>query len=171
MKYSKVVALSSVTTAFCTLLLVFGAYIEVLDLSCLFLASLVIMIPLSKGYKLGAFLSYLASVLLGFILTGARFQILIPFAMFFGLHPIANYLQKQFNINKILALIIKAVWFIATLFVTYYFTKMFLVQNAMLEKYINYIIIIAGALFFIVYDILMDGFQRSITRIISRLKL
>lgn len=171
MKYSKVVALSSVTTAFCTLLLVFGAYIEVLDLSCLFVASLVLMIPLSKGYKLGAFLSYLASVLLGFILTGARFQILIPFAMFFGLHPIANYIQKERNINKILALIVKTVWFVATLFVTYYFTKMFLVENAMLEKYINYIIVIAGSLFFIVYDILMDGFQRSITRIISRLKL
>lgn len=171
MKYSKVIALSAITTAFCTILLVFGAIVEVFDLSCLFMASLVIMIPLTKGYKLGAFLSYLASVLLGFILTGARFQILIPFTMFFGLHPIVNYLQKQFKINKILATALKAVWFVATLFITYYFTKMFIVEHEIIEKYINWVILIGGTIVFLIYDPLMDKFQESLVKIVARLKL
>lgn len=171
MKYSKVIALSAVATAFCAIFLVFGAYVEVFDLSCLFMASLAIMIPLAKGYKLGAFLTYLASVLLGFILTGARFQILIPFAMFFGLHPIANYIQKQYKINTVLAIAIKTVWFVGTLFVTYYFTKMFVVEHEIIEKYINWIIVIGGGLFFLVYDFFMAAFQRSFDKLVDRLKL
>ncbi len=171
MKTSKVVALSAITTAFCILLLTFGAYVEVFDLSCLFMASLALMLPLTKGYKLGGFLSYLASVILGFILTGARFQILIPFTMFFGLHPLANYLQKQYKINAFLATVIKTVWFVATLFITYYFTKMFIVEHETVEKYINWIILIGGSVVFLIYDRLMYAFQRSLEKIISRLKL
>lgn len=171
MKYSKVIALSAVTTAFCIILLTFGAYVEVFDLSCLFLASLTLMLPLCKGYKLGAFLSYLASVLLGFILTGARFQILIPFAMFFGLHPIANYMQKEWKINKILALFIKTAWFVATLFITYYFTTMFIVEHEIVKKLINWVIPIGGSLVFWIYDFLMDSFQQKMLAIVNRLKL
>ena len=52
MKYSKVIALSAVSCALAIILLVTGAYIEVLDLSCLFMASMALMLPLAKGYKL-----------------------------------------------------------------------------------------------------------------------
>lgn len=170
MKYSKIIALSAISSALCLILLVLGAFVEVFDLSCLFLASIVIMIPLSKGYALGAFLSYMASGLLGLLLTG-KFQIIIPFAMFFGLHPIVNFLQEKYKINKILALVVKAAWFIGTLFVTYYFTTLFVVETEWIKQYIVPIILMGGAAFFVFYDFFMFKFQEGVNNIVKRLKL
>ena len=168
---SRVIALSAISAAFALVLLVLGSYIEVLDLSCLFMASLALMLPLAKGYRMGGFLAYLASALLAFILTGMRLQVLIPFAMFFGLHPLANDIQRKYKINVILATAIKAAWFIATLFVMYYFTSMFIVEHEVIKQYINYVLVIGGGLVFIVYDWFMVYFQRAINSIVARLKL
>lgn len=170
MKYSKVIALSAVSAAMCLILLVLGAFIDVLDLSCLFLASLVIMIPLSKGYALGAFMAYLASALLGLLLTG-KIQIILPFAMFFGLHPVVNYLQLKHKVNKVLATIVKAAWFIGTLFAAYYLTTLFVVETEWIKQYIVPIIIAGGAVFFVVYDVFMFKFQDAMNGIVKRLKL
>ena len=171
MKYSKAVALSSISTAFATLLLVLGSYIEVLDLSCLFLASLALMMPLAKDYKLGAFLSYIATVILTVLLTGLRLQVIIPFAMFFGLHPLANYFQRKLKINKILATAIKCVWFVGTLYVMYFATKIFASPNPLIEQYIHYVLTIGGVVAFIAYDMAMNTFERAIKNIVLKLKL
>lgn len=171
MKYSKVVALSAMSCALAVILLTMGAYIEVLDLSCLFLASLALMMPLAKDYKLGGFLAYLATVLLSFLLTGMRIQVVLPFATFFGLHPLINYLQKKLKVNVILATVIKTVWFVATLYIMYFATKMFVAPHPLIEKYIHYVLIIGGTAIFFVYDWMMVRFQTSINHIVRRLKL
>ncbi len=171
MKYSKIVALSAMSSALALILLVLGAYVEVLDLSCLFMASLALMMPLAKGYKLGGFLAYLATSILAFFLTGMRLQVVLPFAMFFGLHPLVNYMQRRFKINRVLATLIKAIWFIATLYVMYFVTQIFTAPNEFIQKYIHYILIIGGALIFIVYDNLMQRFQFAVNGIVTRLKL
>ena len=171
MKYSKVIALSAVSCALAIILLVTGAYIEVLDLSCLFMASMALMLPLAKGYKLGGFLAYLATAILSFFLTGMRIQVVLPFAIFFGLHPLANYFQKQFKISVILATVIKTVWFILTLYAMYFLTEMFVAPNELVQKYIHYILIIGGAALFFVYDWMMVRFQGSINYLVRRLKL
>lgn len=168
---SKGIALSAVSTALAVVLLIFGAYFETFDLSCLFLASLCMMLPLYKKYYLGAFLSYVAASLLSLLLSAGRFQVIIPFAMFFGLHAIANEFQIKFKINKILALIIKDVWFLGTLAVMYFFTKMFVADNDVFEKYMPYIIFIGGALFFPLYDFLIFRFKRMLDVLLTRLKL
>lgn len=168
MKNAKVIALSSVATALCVILLSIGAYVEMFDLSCLFLASVVIMIPLSKKYYLGAFLTCVASSLLALLLTGARFQVVIPFAMFFGLHPIANQLQQKYNVNKILALIVKTAWFIGTLYVMYFITTMFVVENEIIAKYIHFVLIIGGGVGFFIYDYVMFCFQKTLDIIITK---
>lgn len=167
---SKGIALSAVSTALAVVLLIFGAYFETFDLSCLFLASLCMMLPLYKKYYLGAFLSYVATSLLALILTAGRFQVVIPFAMFFGLHAIANELQLKFNVNKIVAFIVKEIWFLGTLAVMYFFTKMFVSDNEVFEKYMPYIIIIGGALFFPLYDILIFRFKKMLDVLLKRLK-
>lgn len=171
MKYSRVVALSSVSTALAVIFLIIGSYIEVLDLSCLFMASLALMMPLAKDYKLGGLLSYVATVILAIFLTGMRLQVIIPFAMFFGLHPLANYFQKRLKINLVLATVIKTVWFIGTLYVMYFATKIFVSPNEFIEKYIHFVLIIGGAVIFIVYDKLMHRFQKAVNSIVFRLKL
>lgn len=171
MKYSKIVALSAVSSAIGLVLLLIGAYVDVLDLSCLFMASLALMLPLSKGYRLGAFLSYLACVILGFLLSGFRIQIMLPFTLFFGLHPIINDLQLKYKFNKYLAIILKTIWFIGTLFAMYYLTQIFVVENEIVKQYIVPIIAIGGAVLFWVYDIFMFKFQEMINKIVQQLKL
>ena len=87
-----------------------------------------LMLPLAKGYKLGGFLAYIASGVLTLIFVGVIPHVILPYAMFFGLHPLVNQLQKQFKINVVLATVIKAIWFIATLYVIYFATTILLVQ-------------------------------------------
>ncbi len=171
MKYSRVIAISALSCALALILLVFGSFVEVFDLSCLFMASLALMLPLAKDYKLGGFLCYLATTILGFLLTGFRFQVMIPFAVFFGLHPIANYFQFKLKINRYLGVAVKAVWFVATLYVMYFLTNMFVSVHPIVEKFIHYFLTIGGALFFVVYDYLMVKFQIAINVIVKRLKL
>ncbi len=171
MKNSRVIALSALSCALAIVFLVIGSFIEVLDLSCLFMASLALMMPLAKDYKWGAFMAYLATVVLSFFFTMMRVQVIVPFAMFFGLHPLANYLQNKFKINNILAFVIKTVWFIGTLYVMYFATKIFTAPNALIEKYIHYVLIIGGALFFFIYDKMMEIFQKAVNNLVRRLKL
>lgn len=171
MKYSKAVSLSAMSCALAVIFLLLGAYIEVLDLSCLFMASLALMMPLAKDYKLGDFLAYLASVILSFLLTGMRLQVILPFAVFFGLHPLVNYFQERLKINKILASVIKCAWFIGTLYIMYFATEMFTDTNELIKRYIHYVLIIGGAVAFFVYDYLMMRFQKYVNAIVKRLKL
>lgn len=174
MDKSKTIALCAVSTAFALIFLTVGAYIPDLDLSCIFMASLCMMIPLSKKSIKGAFMTYIATVLLSFLLTGVRLQVIIPFALFFGLHPVINSILTAKVKSKLISFIlflVKAVWFIITLYITYYFTQMFVGLNEKIEKYIEIIIPIAGLLFFIVYDFIMLRFQRTVDLLIQRLKL
>ena len=171
MKNAKVIALSAVSAAVALLLLIAGAFFEILDLSCLFFASLAIMLPLTKDSRAGAFLAYLASAILGFVLTGMRLQIIIPYVLFFGLHPIVNdFLQKK-NVNRVLGTVLKTVWFVGVLFIVYYFTSFFVVENEIVKQYIVPILIVGGALFFLLYDLAMIRMQKSLNIIISRLKI
>lgn len=168
---SKAIALSALSAALAVILLVAGAYFETLDLSCLFLASLCMMLPLYKGYYLGSFLSYAASSLLALLLTAGRFQIIIPFVTFFGLHALVNELQIKFKINKVLALVIKEVWFLGALLIAYFLTQLFVFDNELLKKYGLYILLGGGALFFPIYDYIIFKFKRSLDILLKRLKL
>ena len=125
MKLSRVISLSAMSTALAVICLVFGSAVDLFSLSCLFMASLALMLPLAKGYKLGGFLAYIASGVLTLIFVGVIPHVILPYAMFFGLHPLVNQLQKQFKINVVLATVIKTIWFIATLYVMYFATTMF----------------------------------------------
>ena len=73
--------------------------------------------------------------------------------------------------TKILLFFVKALWFIGTLYVTYYFTQMFVGINEKIAKYIEIIIPTVGFLFFIAYDFIMIRFQITANILIQRLKL
>ena len=79
MRDSKIIAVSGLTTALSLLFLILGVYIEVLDLSCLFMASLMMMVPLSKNSLKSSILCYLAVSILSLIFTAqtGRFVITI----------------------------------------------------------------------------------------------
>ena len=131
------------------------------------------------GFFLGAFLSYLGTLILAIALgAAAQFWKLVPFVMFFGLHPIANALQLRFKINRWLALAVKAVWFDCTLIVGYYLVFGGLLGGSLLpqsvyevvNKYIFVFIFTLGTVICFVYDYLAFKCQIAINLLVGRIK-
>ncbi len=171
MKKSKLIALSSLITAICVILLVVGEFMTVFALSGAFLAGVVLMIPLAKKSYLSAVLSYIASLLLSLLLSSFRYEAILPFAIFFGPYPIVRAFLEDKKINKIIALILKGVWFIGAILATYYLTTIALGDNQFIKDYILPIMIIGGAVIFIPFDYCMRYFQIQTNKLIERLKL
>ena len=143
------------------------------------LGILALMVPLSKNFYLGDFLAYIGTCILTFIFGAAvGFWDLVPFIMFFGLHPLANALQKKFKINKWLALAVKALWFDGTVIVAYFLVFGGIIGGSLLPEeiyrvindYIYIFIFTLGTLFFVFYDYLIFRCQTAVNIIISKIK-
>ena len=171
MKNGRIVALSAVSTALALVFIIIGAYIPTFDLSGLFMASLCITLPLSKNSIKGAILTYLAVFLLSLIFTAGLFTVPLCFALFFGLHPIINFLQNKFFKFRVAFFICKYLWFIVCTYLMYFVFTMFVVEHSFIKEYIHYILLIVALVFFPIYDLLMNRFQRTINILIRRLNL
>lgn len=180
-KYSKSfqIALSAISCAVASAFLALGILSGYLLALGYLVGILALMVPLSKQFYLGGFLAYVGTCILTFILGAVvRFWDLVPFIMFFGLHPLVNSLQIRFKINRWLALAIKAVWFIGALFAGYFmmiygvigagFMGTQLYQSV--KNYVYIIIPAIGALFFFVYDYLIFRCQIMINMLIYRIR-
>ena len=173
------VALSAIATAFAVILLTLGSYVEFIDIVCVMYAGVAIMLPLAKQSYWGAALTLIASAVLGLILGGMRLTVIVPFVAFFGLYPIANALQVRFKINKYLALAVKDVWFLGAM-VLYYklmawlygydFLEDFPMITESMKVYVIPAFIVIGALFFVVYDIIMMRMQLVVNKLVEKLK-
>ncbi len=182
-KYSKSfeIALSGISCAVAGLGLSLGIMTGVGSLTAAgyFIGVLALMVPLSKQFFLGDFLAYMGTVILAVVLGATvRFWDIVPFAIFFGLHPLANALQIRFKINKWLALVIKALWFDATLIAAY-----FLIYHAALggsvfpqevydviNRYIYLFIFTLGSAVFFLYDYLVFKCQIAVNKIVYKIK-
>lgn len=173
MSKAKIIAIAGITAALSVVFLMIGTFIEVLDLSCLFLSSVVMLIPLAKKSYASAFLSYAASAILSFLVTisTGKFYLSIVYAVFFGLHPIINYLQVDKKLNKYIMAIVKDIWFVGTCFLMYYVFNLFAEFPEFIEKYIYIIIPIGGTILFLLYDLCMFRFQKFANYFISRIKI
>ena len=171
MKNGKLVALSAITTALGVGFLTLGVYIETLDLSCLFMASLVMMLPLAKGSVKGAFLTYLATAILVAIIGSARFSVAILYALFFGIHPILSFLQFRGEKKRFYFYIIKTVLFLGAAYLAFYLFNFFVFDNDNITKYVPYLIFFAGTPLFIVYDLVMVRFQKYTNIMIKKIGL
>ena len=116
------IALSALACAIATIFLTVGIYSAVLLFTGYLFACIALMLPLAKQSYRGYILAYLATCILALIFNVAGFIDLLPFIMFFGLHPLVNELQLKTRINRWVAFGIKAVWFDATLWVIWKFT-------------------------------------------------
>lgn len=136
-----------------------------------------LMIPLSKQFFKGGFLAYVGTCILAVVLGAAvKFWDLVPFAMFFGLHPLLNALQIRFKINRWLALAIKTVWLDCTLIAGYFLIYVVggISLPAEIEAIINgwrlYVIIFTlGSAIFFVYDYLMFKIQIAVNTLVFRI--
>lgn len=173
------IALSAISCAVAVVCLLVGFWSDILLASGYLFAMVALMVPLSKRFYVGGFLAYMGTVILAIIMgAAARFWDLVPFIMFFGLHPLINCLQVRFKINKWLALAVKAAWFDFTLWVAYIliFGGILggdLSDNAVYEfinNYIYYFIFIGGTVLFFPYDYVVYKMQNAVDKLVYRIR-
>ncbi|MCX4385132.1 MAG: hypothetical protein OSJ39_04970, partial [Clostridia bacterium] len=116
------IVLSAIACAVAAVALTVGCYINVLYAAGILLAVFAIMVPLSKDFVWGAALAFLGSALLAFMFCAFSIFKLVPFLLFFGVHPIINHIQLKYVKRKWihpLVLLAKAVWFILTMWLSF----------------------------------------------------
>lgn len=140
---------------------------------------LALMVPLSKQFYFGDFLAYVGTCILTLILGAViRFWDLVPFIMFFGLHPLANSLQLRFKINRWVAYVVKAVWFDCTLLAGYFLifggamggTLLPEEVYELINRYIYVFVFTLGSAFFLIYDYLIFKCQILVNQLVYRIK-
>ena len=180
-KYSRSfeIALSAISCAVAVVCLLLGFWSNVLLASGYLFGMVALMVPLSKQFIRGGFLAYLGTVILAIVMGAAvRFWDLVPFIMFFGLHPLINCLQVKFKINRWLALAVKTVWFDFTLWVAYIliFGGILGGDSAdnsfyqFLNTYIYWFIFVGGTVIFFPYDYLIFKTQTAVDMLVYRIR-
>ncbi len=163
------IALSALACAIATIFLTLGVYSEFLLFTGYLLACVALMLPLAKQSYRGYALAYLASCILSFIFNAARFWDLLPFIMFFGIHPLVNELQLKIKINRWVACAIKALWFDVTMYLIWRFVFGMTTAIPFVDKYIIWILLIGGSLFFVVYDYFMYQWRAVVNNTVRRI--
>lgn len=163
------IALSALSCAIATIFLTVGAYSSVLLFTGYLMACVALMLPLAKKSYRGYTLAYLATCLLAFIFNAGRFWDLIPFALFFGLHPLVNELQLRTRINRWVACAVKAAWFDGTMYLVWRFVFAMTTTIPLVDKYIIPIILIGGTAFFVAYDYIMYQWRYAVNTTVNRI--
>lgn len=180
-KYSKSfeIALSAIACAVAVVFLSLGILSGVLTATGYFVGIIAMMVPLSKQFYRGGFLAYVGTCILTLVMGAvAKFWDLVPFIMFFGLHPLINSLQLRYRVNRWLAYIVKAVWFDCTLIAGYFLVfggmigGSFLPEElcAFIEQNVYLLIFTVGTVAFFVYDYLIFKCQILVNEIVYRIR-
>lgn len=163
------IALSALSCALSTILLTVGVYSELLLFTGYLFGCVALMLPLAKKSYWGYALSYLATCILSFIFGASRFLDLLPFVMFFGLHPLVNELQLKTKINRWVACLIKALWFDGTMYVIWRFVFAVTTEIPFVDKYFLPIILVVGTAFFVFYDYTMYKWRAGVNALVARI--
>lgn len=163
------VALSALACALATIMLTVGMYSAILLFTGYLFGCIALMMPLAKKSYTGYALAYIATCLLSLIFNAAGFFDLLPFILFFGLHPLVNELQLKIKINRWLACGIKALWFDGTMYLIWKFVFGMTTTIPIIDQYILPVILIGGTLFFVVYDNMMYKWRYAVNTLVSRI--
>ncbi len=166
---SQEIALSALSAAMATVFLVVGLYAEVLLFSAYLFSGIALMLPLAKQSYRGYALAFLATCILAFLFAGARFLEIIPFAVFFGLHPLVNELQLKIKINRWVACGIKALWFDGVAYLLWRVVFVVTTGFVFLDDYILFIILVFGSAFFIFYDYATYRGRAMVNTLVARI--
>ncbi len=163
------IALSALACALSTILLIVGLYSEILLFTGYLFGSIALMLPLAKRSYWGYALAYIATCLLAFLFAPARLLDLLPFAAFFGLHPLVNELQLKTRVNRWVACFVKALWFDGTMYLLWRYVFAVVTGFSFLDRYILPIILIGGTVFFVLYDYLMYRWRACVNTVVARI--
>ncbi len=163
------IALSALACAISTVFLTIGVYSEVLLFTGYLLSCIALMLPLAKGSFRGYVLAYLATSLLSLLFNLGRIFDILPFIVFFGLHPLINELQLKIKINRWIACFIKALWFDLAMYLVWRLVFSMTTSVDFIDEYFIWILLIAGTLFFVLYDYLMYKWRAAINQLVARI--
>lgn len=163
------VAVSALSCALATILLTVGVFSEILLFTGYLFAGIALMMPLAKKSYRGYILAYLATCALSLIFNSARFWDVLPFIMFFGLHPFVNELQLNSKINKWLACALKALWFDVTMYIIWRFVFGMTTTISFVDEYMVPILLVFGTLFFGFYDYTMYKCRTIVNHLLSKI--
>ena len=180
------IALSGIACAITVIFLSLGILSGWLLATGYFIGIIALMLPLSKRFYLGGFLAYLGACILTVVMgAAAKFWDMVPFAMFFGLHPLVNCIQtglfkkiKSKIVRWLPWFIVKALWFDATLIVGYYLVYDGVLGGSLFPQQVydavnQYLVLIAftlGTAVFAVYDFLVLRCQRVVNYFIGKVR-
>lgn len=164
------IALSALACAIATIFLTLGVYSSFLLFTGYLLSCVALMLPLAKKSFWGFGLAYVATGVLSFIFNAGRFWDLLPFLMFFGLHPLVNELQLKIKINRWVACAVKALWFDVTMYLIWRFVFGMTTNVSFLNSSnIIWILLVAGSAFFVLYDYLMYKWRAVVNATVRRI--
>lgn len=168
------IALSAMACALATIFLSLGVINNFMLATGYIVACFSMMLPLCRGFISGGVIAYIATVLLTFLFGGAAVPWrVVPFLLFFGLHPLVNHLQLRFKWNKIVSFALKAVWFCGSMYLVWRFvfdmTTNYEWLDEWMERYAIPTVIVVGTLFFAVYDRLIFRCQKVMDGFVSRI--
>lgn len=166
------IALSAVACAVIIIFLMLGSLTAGLLVTGYLVATFALMVPLSKDFIWGSALCYLAA---GLVALPVCLWKVVPYFVFFGLHPIVNALQRKFvhrRLFQIFCSVCKAVWFDFAMWLSWYvLTAMAgMVFLEYVEQYLYLLIFVGGTLFFFIYDFLIFQCQKTADAFIARIR-
>ena len=163
------IALSALACAIATIFLTIGVYSEILLFTGYLFAGIALMLPLAKKSYTGYVLAYFSTCILSLIFNVARIFDILPFILFFGLHPLVNELQLNSKINRWLACGLKALWFDGTMYVIWRFVFGMTSTIDIIDQYIVPIILVFGTAFFVAYDYCMYKWRFTVNTMVQRI--
>ena len=164
------IALAALACAVSTIMLTIGVYSGVLLFTGYLFSCVALMLPLARNSYRGYILAYLATVALCLIFNISRFFDVLPFIMFFGLHPLVNELQLKIKINRWVACAIKALWFDVTMYLTWRFLFGMTTTVEIVDKLIIPLILVFGTVFFVFYDYVTYHCRAVVNTTVNRLR-
>ena len=162
--------MAGVSTAIATLFLAVGNFTSILLFVGYMVASVALSLPLAKGSYIGYAMAYVATVLLTVLIIGTAGYILdlLPFILFFGLHPFLNVLQEKLQVKRWLAFLIKCVWFDGAMWLFWWLV----VQTtgvSWLDAYALPIVLVGSTIYFVLYDYAFYRLNKQVFALVSRI--
>ena len=162
--------MAGVSTAIATLFLAVGNITSILLFVGYMVASIALSLPLAKKSYIGYAMAYVATILLTVLIIGTAGYLLdlLPFILFFGLHPLLNDLQEKLPIKKWLAFLVKCVWFDGAMLLFWWLVVQTTGIN-WLDAYALPIVLGGSTLYFVMYDYAFHRLNKQIFALVSRI--
>ena len=168
------IALSGITASFAVIAVVLSYYVEVMSLTFLALASVVLTLPLMADSVRGSVLAYAAASGLSFIFVS--YFAAMPFILMFGPYPILDYFLRKYLKKKVIVIPIEIAFANLSFLACYFAIGLTLDEFAFLKSLpvpLQYFLIFLGLTFIFVvfhfgFTTLYDTLEKRLSKVLKK---